>query len=328
MEKISVIIPAYNAEGTIKRCIESILSGAGQNLFDLEIVVVNNGSTDNTKDIVSQIASKHNEVILFSQENKGPAGSRDTGLKNATGDYIAYCDSDDWVDNNWLLDLYTTLKTYNADISCCRAIINGVNTTYNPQEYLVWNRDEAIKEFIIHKRLNGCLWNKLIRRELFDGISFSLEMWYWEDLYVVWQILKRASVVVRHNVGTYNFYVHPDSMCAKKISENRVYCTLKVWREIVDDCNLLFPNHMKAALNTQENWALSEMRSMIKGNMYNKEFETEISHIVRKAGIAGILNQKGLTHKLFALAIILNVNMVRVLYCIISKKMKCYENRS
>ncbi len=325
MDIISVIVPAYNAERTIQRCIESILNcdksqnGEGK-LFDIQIVVVNDGSKDKTSDIVGKIALDHNEVILVNQENMGPAGARETGLKNAIGDFIACCDSDDWVEPNWLLDLYTTLKEYDADVSCCRMLIKGRESAYKPEEFLVWNRNEAIGEFMIHKHLNGCLTNKLIRRTLFTGVSFSKEMFYWEDLFVVWQILKGANVVVRHNVGTYNYNINSDSLCGRSITENRVYCTLKVWKGIVNDCKSSFPNHLKAAQKTQENWALSDMWSMISGNMRHKEFETEISHIVRREGIKGILNQKGLAHKLFALGIMLNVNMVRVFYSIISKK--------
>lgn len=99
----------------------------------------------------------------------------------------------------------------------CRSQIPGKIIDYNPFEVQVWDKDGAIDAFLEHKKLNGVLWNKLIRRELFDGIEFDKTLWYWEDLAVVWKIMKRVNRVVRFNEAKYNFYVHPESMCAKNI---------------------------------------------------------------------------------------------------------------
>lgn len=312
MDKISVIIPAYNAEKTIKRCIDSILSGYREG-YKREIIVVNNGSTDNTEMIVKEIVDQNPEVVLINQNNKGPAGSRQTGLRAASGDYIAWVDSDDWVEPEWLLHLYDNIIKYDADISVCRARIKGRDICYNPKEKLVWNRDEAIREFLVHKKLNGCLWNKLIRRDLFNDINFSLEMWYWEDLYVVWKVLKKCQKVVRCNEGTYNFYIHPESMCAQKINVNRVYCTLKVWDEIVNDCQLYFQKHIVAAIKKQEEWALSDLRNMMKDNLFNEEYENRILTIVRKAGLSGAMTQSGVGNRIFALGVLINMSATRKL---------------
>lgn len=312
MDKISVIIPAYNAEKTIRRCIDSVLLGCCGGGYEREIIVVNNGSTDNTEVIVRDMATHNPELLLITQTNKGPAWSRETGLRHATGDYVAWVDSDDWVKPEWLLHLWENIKKYNADISVCRAKIEGRDITYNPSEKIVWNRDEAIREFLIHEKLNGCLWNKLIRRELFEDISFSLEMWYWEDLHVVWKVLKKCQKVVRCNEGTYNFYVHPESMCAQKINDNRVYCALKVWDDIVSDCKNIFPNHLAAAMKKQEEWALADLRNMMKCNLFHSDYENRISSIVRKAGIRGVISQNGLGNRLFALCVLLNMKVARI----------------
>lgn len=314
MEKISVIIPAYNAEKTIQRCIESIEVAGKCDLFDFELIVVNDGSTDNTLQIVETLQATYKNINVISQENKGPAGSRETGLRNATGDYIAHCDSDDWVTPEWLSHLYNNIKKYDADISVCRAIIDNKFIKYNPQEIELWNRDEAIGEFIIHKKLNGCLWNKLIRRELFDGISFSPEMWYWEDLYVVWKVLQRVNKVVRCNEGTYHYVIHPESICAQPINENRLYCTLKVWDMIVADCLNYYPHHLNAAQVMREKSLLGGLKQMVRSNFKHEEYEEKILNILHDGGLKNIVKMDSFIDKFFAIAMMICPKCVRKLY--------------
>lgn len=286
MDLVSVIVPAYNAEATIERCINSILASNkvrdSKQLFELEIVVVNNGSTDKTLDIVTRLHAGDKRIHLFTQENLGPSGSRARGLREAEGDYIAWCDSDDWVDSNWLLNMYIHLVEYNADISCCRATIDGVQVAYNPSEILQWDRMQAIEQFLIHQKLNGCLWNKMIRREMFDGVSFDPTQWYWEDMAVVWQILKKVNRVVRCNEGTYHFVIHPESMCAKKITIQRVRDSLLVWDKIYGDCTKAeLAKFSELANNHRLGVYVGEMVNMFKDGLKDKHYESIIKKELR-----------------------------------------------
>lgn len=304
-EKISVIIPAYNAENTIERCILSVIGGGYTNI---EVIVVNNGSTDDTEKIVKKLADKDNRILLVSQKNQGPAGSRDTGLKIATGDYIAWCDSDDWYEPDCLETLYKYLKDYNADISVCRSQIPGKPAEYDSSVIQCWNRDEAIDVFLEHKLLNGVLWNKLIKKELFDGIDFDKSLWYWEDLQVVWRLLKRAKRVVRFNQAKYNFYVHPESMCAKAYTEKRAYASLKVWNEIVEDCmNPEFCKHLEKAKIRRYVWLFGDLRLMLKDGYKKDEDIKAIQKIMRDTGLRGLKSIHGI-QKIFALIAMWNIS--------------------
>ena len=91
---VSVLIPAYNAEKTINRCLDSILC---QTFQDIELIIVNDGSTDNTLSILLNYAEKDKRIIIYNQPNQGVSAARNTGLRNASGDYILYVDSDDWI---------------------------------------------------------------------------------------------------------------------------------------------------------------------------------------------------------------------------------------
>lgn len=114
MEKITIIIPIYNCEKTINRCIDSILQ---QTYKNFELILVNDGSTDGTSRILCSY--KDNRIKLINQENKGTGSARNTGIKYATGDFICFVDGDDYVEPNFLCEGYELIKKYNAQIVAC-----------------------------------------------------------------------------------------------------------------------------------------------------------------------------------------------------------------
>ena len=114
MEKITIIIPIYNCEKTISRCIDSILR---QTYKNFELILVNDGSTDGTSRILCSY--KDNRIKLINQENKGTGSARNTGIKYATGDFICFVDGDDYVEPNFLCEGYELIKKYNAQIVAC-----------------------------------------------------------------------------------------------------------------------------------------------------------------------------------------------------------------
>ena len=207
--------------------------------------------------------------------------------------------------------MYANLKKYDADISICRAIIDGSGTVYNPDEYLLFNREESIKRFIIGDKVNGFLCNKMFRHSLFDGICFALDMWYWEDGYVMWKVLQRVNKIVWHNEGTYHFIMLPTSMTHKRTSENRVYSTLKHWDIITKDCNEKYPQYLSLAMQRQELSILAELRKMFRDDLRHEEYETKIQQIVRKGGLKAIQTLPGIKEKLFAIGVSMSIEMSR-----------------
>ena len=113
--KITVIIPVYNVEIYLADCLDSVLQ---QTLNEIEIICINDGSSDNSLEILKEYARKDSRIIIISQENKGLGSARNRGLEVATGEYVAFLDSDDWVDNNYYEKLYNTAKKYNSEIAC------------------------------------------------------------------------------------------------------------------------------------------------------------------------------------------------------------------
>ena len=111
--KISIIIPAYNVEKYIGECLLSIIK---QTFKELEIIIINDGSTDRTEEII-KLFKKDKRIVIINQKNKKQGGARNTGLKIAKGEYIGFIDSDDWIEHNYYEELYKAILKYNADIA-------------------------------------------------------------------------------------------------------------------------------------------------------------------------------------------------------------------
>lgn len=117
--KVSIVIPIYNAEKYLAECLESLIH---QTLKEIEIICVNNGSTDNSQKILEEYAEKDNRINILNNENNGPGAARNFGINAASGEYIGLCDSDDWVDLDFFEKLYNTAEKYNAELVCASMV--------------------------------------------------------------------------------------------------------------------------------------------------------------------------------------------------------------
>ena len=225
MPIISIVIPAYNVEKYISRCLDSILA---QTFKDIEVIVVNDGSTDNTSSVVKKYCAADKRVLLIEQENKGLSGARNSGLKNAHGSYIGFVDSDDWVDEDYYEVLYKACIEENADIvstRCVRSKGNGngirlaskhIKEVYTGEEILVKYLDGAIKGD--SETVSVC--TKLYKQEVLNGQEFEEGRLY-EDVFFNWRIHTNSKVYVRINNTHYYYYINTESITTKKFTMNR-----------------------------------------------------------------------------------------------------------
>lgn len=310
MELISVIIPAYNAETTIDRCIRSIQDGF---YSSIEMIVVNDGSVDGTQQIVSRIADEDDRIKLINQENTGVAGARSAGLRNATGKYIAWCDADDWVEPDWLESLYAHIKKYDADIAICRCQIDG-RPSVNTGEVEIWNRGVAMMKFLEHKQLNGTLYNKLFRHDILKTCQFDETLSYFEDDGFFWDALKHVTSIVRFHEEKYHFIVNPNSLTAAKCNEKRVRA-LSVWETVAADCeNTVYERAAKSQLAYQY---FNLLLAMCRSGYHDKQTERKIRKIMRKHWSGGMRLTESVSHKLFYCATAIHTGVARWLYGIV-----------
>ena len=312
MNLISVIIPAFNAENTIEKCIKSILQndGVGKN-FDIEVIVVDDGSKDKTAALVSSMFKEYQCLRLIQQENSGPSAARWNGIYQSKGQYLAFCDSDDWVESNWLSAMYELITNHDADISVIRAIIGDkINIDFR-QELFVWNRAEAIQVYLEHKKINGSFVVKMFKRELFDKLAIDMTMTHCEDDILIWQMLQKVSKVVRAEIPLYHISVHEGSLTNSIFRINRWVSTKKYFDTVISDCTnkAYLRQFLSIAKSYRAWWYYALMKLMIKDSFIDRNVQIELQNAFRDVGLKYAMKLPLKDKVLFMLATI-NVSML------------------
>lgn len=211
MSAISIIVPVYNQEKLLNRCLDSILC---QTFDDFEIIIVNDGSTDNSGKICDEYATKDRRVKVIHQKNKGVSSARQTGLDAACGVFVIHADPDDWIERDMLNDLYKLAISENADVVICDFYVND-----NGKEIYSKQKPEALCPHSVLRQLfnnlHGSCCNKLIKRELFTqyNISFPQKINYCEDLLVCVQIFSHEHInIVYLPKAYYHYFQHSQSI--------------------------------------------------------------------------------------------------------------------
>lgn len=206
MAQVSVIIPVYNIEHHLRRCLDSV---AGQTLMDLEVICVDDGSTDQSPAILAEYARRDSRFQIVTQANAGPGGARNAGLKRATGEYLIFLDSDDWFEPDLLEQLVGRAGETGADVTLCRAVEFDTETERElPSEWMLKSRYLPGETFTpaeiadhLFQFTYGWPWDKLYRADFVrkTGLSYP-PLPNSEDLVFVFQSLAlagRISVVPR-----------------------------------------------------------------------------------------------------------------------------------
>jgi glycosyltransferase involved in cell wall biosynthesis len=222
--KITVIIPAFNTENYIEKCLTSI---SNQTLKDIEIIVIDDGSSDNTLAILKAYQEHEPRMkILSFDENKKQGYAKNLGIACASGEYLAFIDSDDYVDLTYLENLYNTAKKYNADIATCNLLkhkkhINKYNIKYS-KEIFVTNIDKKIKLCQDKKKFFFYTSNKIYKRELIENndIKFT-ENCFYEDVEFATKTIFYAQSIVSVPNTTYHYVYRKDSTINKKDNDGK-----------------------------------------------------------------------------------------------------------
>ena len=218
-EFISVIVPVYNVEYYLKQCLDSIVN---QTYRNLEIIVVDDGSTDSSGDICDEYAQIDARIKVIHKENGGLSSARNAGLDVCTsgGELIAFVDSDDWLELDMFEVLYTNLKEKNVDIACVgyyqcymNKIVKG-----NFCKGKLYSGENLISEICEDGYYNLAVWNKLFKRSIFDKIRFPENRY--EDAFIFFEILERVSKVYISQETKYFYRQRKDSIMNKVFDDN------------------------------------------------------------------------------------------------------------
>lgn len=280
MKKVSVIIPVYNVENYLRKCLDSLVN---QTLKDLEIIVVNDGTTDNSQEIIDEYVKKYpKKVVSIIQENGGQGTARNTGLLHAKGEYIGYVDSDDYVEENMYEELYKKAKEEDSDIVIC-----GNNVVKENYDFL--SKEEVDKEFLLGKM---AVWNKIYKKNIIvdNKIQFRSKVWY-EDLDFTMKVYFSSKKISYVDKPLYNYLLREGStMNNNNIKRNLEliqafdslidYCKdKKIYNKVKDEIEFLCIYHMyifaiTRVLNTNNNYKakiaiINKFRDYINSNFPN-----------------------------------------------------------
>lgn len=205
--KVSVIVPAYNAELFIKKCIDSILT---QTLEEIELIIINDGSSDGTLKEIFKYKDK--KIKIINSLNSGPGGARNKGLKIAKGEYIAFVDSDDWIDKNMYKDMYNKAKKMNLDIVVCDYYIESIEKS---EVIRVKDMKEEKKYVLLEEKSLffklGYLVNKIWKKEILLGEEFIEDCTY-EDLEMVPKLISKAKFIGKIDFPYYHYMMRKGSI--------------------------------------------------------------------------------------------------------------------
>ncbi len=212
---ISVIIPIYNCSNTLVRCLQSLKE---QTYTDIEVIMINDGSKDNSGDICKRFANMDSRYIYIEKENGGVSSARNKGLSIARGDYITFCDADDWADFDMIEHLYNLIKSTNSDISICSPYVDAIDKIgekHSNDKFVTYNAQDAIIEIHKGQQFAGHPWGKLFAKNICDGLFFNEDITIFEDMVFVCEAVTRSNKVVFQDMSKYHYVMYENSAINK-----------------------------------------------------------------------------------------------------------------
>lgn len=212
MIKVSVIVPVYNVEKYLKKCLHSLVS---QTLQDLEIIVINDGSTDNSKIIIKYFSQKFPfKIKAFTKENGGLSDARNFGLDHATGEYIGFVDSDDWVEKEMFAEMFALAEKHKAEMVICNLQKVDENGKINQKLTQIPNLPEKImlqEHFSVFSDLSYFACNKIFHRSLLEEMRFKNGI-HFEDIQLIPQLLLKCKVIAQTQNYHYQYLERKNSI--------------------------------------------------------------------------------------------------------------------
>lgn len=245
--KVSIIVPVYNVEKYLEKCLDSLVN---QTLDSYEIIVVNDGSPDNSQEIIDKYAAKYPDIVFaYKKKNGGLGDARNYGIDKARGEYIGFVDSDDWVDKKMFEAMYNMAKQENDDIVICDAteINDGWEAGKLSAGYCGPRTGGLIKhaDFIAHSLEPAVAWNKLYRKSLFHLVKFAT-IWY-EDMATTPILLSYAEKIGYLPIQLY-YYRQREGSIIKASGDKRTLGVINAWEKALQEVNEQYLTEMQFAV--------------------------------------------------------------------------------
>ena len=272
--KISVIIPAYNVKPYLEKCMKSIMQQTYQNL---EIILVNDGSTDGTGTLCNQIAQEDSRIVVLHKENGGLSDARNAGLDVCTGDFISFIDSDDYIEPDMYECMMEEMKDETVSIVAVGFLVmeaDGETCIMGAEQKLKLTKEEAFMNVFEKEELFPSSVNKLYRRCLFDKLRFHKGIIN-EDTEIIPQILNICDFIVVLDKALYHYVLRKGSITQSEFTL-RDYNSIAVYGTAIEVCKLYYPNLLPYAsyyeLNRIYETYVRLAKSKNRRNLWKQEF--------------------------------------------------------
>lgn len=293
--KVSVIIPMYNSEEYISKCVDSVIN---QTLREIEIILVDDGSTDKTLEICNEYAILDDRIKIIKQKNKGVSSARNKGINFATGEYVTFVDSDDFIENNMLEILYGKAIKNN-----CNIVISGMNLinknnenneSYNINNSKIYKKHEAFKLFYYNQApfSPNYAWGKLIKKSILDKVKFREDIFLMEDaLFCMESFIECKNSIMYVNKHLYN-YIQRKGSASKSFNKKRI-SSFYALEELINLARRIDKNYEQEFLKVYSKLILGILQDIIYYDFYgNKEEYFKISKALNKKYFNNLRNRE------------------------------------
>lgn len=230
---VSIIVPIYNADKYLTRCLNSIVN---QSYTNLEILLINDGSTDTSLNICDKFAKKDTRIKLIDKKNEGVSIARNTGVQKSSGDYIAFLDADDWIVSNYIEQLMKPFENENIDISICdyQICYNYISTPVESNHFFSYRQ---AREYLLENQKNGNFativpWGKIFKKKILSGIFFP-ETLHFEDEATIYKFFYASKQIAECNYKAY-FYFQSKNGLTKSVCPKHPEDAVKVFEAQYD----------------------------------------------------------------------------------------------
>lgn len=316
MVKISVIIPIYNVEKFLSRCIESVLK---QTYRELEILLVDDGSTDRSGAICDDFAGLDNRIRVIHKKNGGLSDARNAGLAACTGKFVMFVDSDDYIVQDCIAYMKNIMDYQNADIVSAEFTHeeDKLSISNTGEKIEVYSNTEEILESLLYQRISTSANVKLFKMSLFADVQFPKGMLY-EDVITIFQVFSKCEKLAHSNLKKYFYFVRNDSIVRSEFNSRKmdyVYNCEKILNEAKTSYEELIPAAQSRLL-----WACFHIWVNINDRKkYREEYE-KVLDIIKKSRKVVFLNKKvQMRNKIVIILSYFGWKVSRGVYCYMAK---------
>ena len=276
---ISVIVPVYRTEALLPRCMDALL---GQDFTDFELIAVDDGSPDNSGALLDEYAARDGRVRVIHRENGGLSAARNSGIEAARGAYLAFVDSDDWVEPTFLSAMFEALTEEGADIAACGYVNDEgeKHRVYTVDRRVTFGSKEGLERMCYNDGYYVTAWDKLYKRELFDGVRYP-EGKLFEDTATTFYLTDKAEKIVLATGLGYHYVVNPESITNGKWNPGKLDY-IGAAEKMASYIEEKYPDLKPACDRKRLHAAFSTLMQLVNSGVRDKAVEKDLIGRVKK----------------------------------------------